>query len=162
MLLSMASFRKPNARKQAKYWSPDCQKNMPTSDFCRLDAMLGCILAITDFSMTYGGPVYVCVGMTLILGTSCLWLTAIYLPVYASQGWPVAAAHLMLGAILLGNVLFNYIMCITTSPGTTAKSVREVGAIDFCLQQHHNHDQSFMRLSCSVLSRQSYVIRQSW
>lgn len=69
---------------------------------------------------------YVCLGLSLILGVSCLYLTAIFLPVYASRGWLVAAMHLALGAILLGNILFNYIMCITTSPGTTAIAVKEV------------------------------------
>lgn len=76
--------------------------------------------------MVYGGPVYVCAGLTLILGVSCLYLTAVFLPVYASRGWPIAAAHLALGAILLGNILFNYILCITTSPGNTSKAVKEV------------------------------------
>lgn len=78
--------------------------------------------------MTYLGPVYIILGVGLILGVSCLYLMAIFLPVYASQGWPMAAAHLALGGILLGNILFNYILCIMTHPGTTAKSVREVGA----------------------------------
>ena len=79
--------------------------------------------------MTYMGPVYVLVGMALILGVSCLYLMAIFMAVYASQGWPVAAAHLALGGFLLGNVLFNYVLCIVTPPGTTAKSVREVSAL---------------------------------
>lgn len=79
--------------------------------------------------MTYMGPVYVLVGMALILGVSCLYLMAIFMPVYASQGLPVAAAHLVLGGFLLGNILFNYVLCIVTPPGTTAKSVREVSAL---------------------------------
>jgi hypothetical protein len=94
--------------------------------WCRLDAALGCALAVTDFSMVYGGPVYVCAGLTLILGVSCLYLTAVFLPVYATRGWPLAAAHLTLGATLLGNILFNYILCITTNPGNTSKAVKEV------------------------------------
>ena len=78
--------------------------------------------------MTYMGPVYVLLCTTLILGVSGLYLMAIFLPVYVSQGWPVAAAHLVLGSVLLGNIIFNYILCIITHPGTTAKFVREVGA----------------------------------
>ena len=78
--------------------------------------------------MTYLGPVHVLLCTTLVLGVSCLYLMAIFLPVYASQGWPVAAAHLALGSVLLGNIIFNYTLCIITHPGTTAKSVREVGA----------------------------------
>ena len=76
--------------------------------------------------MSYGGPCFIALGMSLILGVSCLWLTAIFMPVYASRGWVTAAAHLTLGAVLLGNVLFNYIMCIITSPGTTLTAVKEV------------------------------------
>ena len=79
--------------------------------------------------MIYLGPVYIMLGMGLILGVSCLWLMAVFLHVYASQGWPVAAAHLAFGGFLLGNILFNYILCSITHPGTTAKSVREVGAV---------------------------------
>ena len=87
---------------------------------------MGCVLAVIDFSMSYGGPCFIALGMSLILGVSCLWLTAIFLPVYASRGWAIAVAHLALGAVLLGNVLFNYIMCIVTSPGTTPTAVKEV------------------------------------
>ena len=79
--------------------------------------------------MTYGGPVYVFLGMSLICGVSCLYLMAIFVPVYASQGWLLGGAHLALGGILLGNILFNYVLCIKTPPGTTAKCVREVRTV---------------------------------
>ena len=108
----------------------------------RCDSALGGLLAIIDISMSYGGPCFIALGMSLILGVSCLWLTAIFMPVYASRDWVTAAAHLMLGAVLLGNVLFNYIMCIITSPGTTLTAVKEV-----CMHATADHKEQGQRIA---------------
>ena len=92
---------------------------------CRLDSALHAFITITDFSMVHFGPLYVALGLALILAVSYAYLALIYRQMYAEKGPVHAALHLVFGLGLLYNVLLNYWLCIATPPGSTA-AMKEV------------------------------------
>lgn len=81
---------------------------------------LSAFVVVTDFTMARCGPCYVAVGVSLILAVSYVYLALVFVPLYSDSGLVTQAAHLLCGTFLLGNILLNYWMCISTNPGSTA------------------------------------------
>lgn len=92
---------------------------------CRLDTALHIFITVTDFSMVHFGPLYVALGLALILAVSYTYLALIYRQLYAERGPVHAALHLFFGLALLYNILLNYWLCVATPPGSTA-AMKEV------------------------------------
>ena len=92
---------------------------------CRLDTALHIFITVTDSPMVHFGPLYVALGLALILAVSYTYLALIYRQLYAERGPVHAALHLSFGLALLYNILLNYWLCVATPPGSTA-AMKEV------------------------------------
>ena len=77
--------------------------------------------------MAYCGPLYVALGLSLILAVAYAYLALILRQLYAARGPVQAALHLLFGSALLFNILINYWLCVATQPGSTA-AMKEVPA----------------------------------
>jgi hypothetical protein len=81
--------------------------------------------------------VALCVVLSADICRACMQLAA-------SQGWLHAGGHAALGLVLLGNVAFNYALCVRTPPGTPEDLPHEVHAPTNLLRMGHSsvHDPS--------------------
>ena len=92
---------------------------IPSSCMRRFEAGLHTFVVVTDFTMAHCGPCYVAVGVSLILAVSYVYLALVFTQLYGSSGSITQAAHLLFGTFLLGNILLNYWLCVSTNPGST-------------------------------------------
>jgi len=113
---------------------------------CRLDRLLFCAEGAFQCVLRRGGPVYIAAASSLIASVVFVYFAAVFpqvsvcsrsvhalwqktcflvlisclcLQILASNSRLVAAGHLVSGLFCLLNIIFNYVQCVITDPGST-------------------------------------------
>ncbi|KAL0050134.1 hypothetical protein WJX82_004923 [Trebouxia sp. C0006] len=85
----------------------------------RLDRLLFCAEGAFQCVLRRGGPVYIAAASSLIASVVFVYFAAVFPQILASDSRLVAAGHLVSGLFCLLNIIFNYVQCVITDPGST-------------------------------------------